>query len=56
MKEIIKQYSWYEPLKATEESGKSLAELFDYKTGTLIWYRDSVANSVPPFLTHNRTQ
>ena len=34
---IIKKYSWYDFSKAMEESGKSLAELFDFKTGTLIW-------------------
>jgi len=35
-KKII-QYPWDEFTEATEESGKSLAELFDFKTGTLIW-------------------
>ena len=52
MKEIVKEYPWYEPMKAMEESGKSLAELFDFKTGTLIWYRNKSTNGVHPPFTH----
>ena len=37
-KRIKKQYAWYEWPKAIEESGKSVAELYDFKTGTLIDY------------------
>lgn len=35
-KKIKKQYPWYDFMRATEESGKTLAELFDFKTGALI--------------------
>ena len=42
---VKKQYAWYDWRKATEESGKSLAELFDFKSGTLINYE-----SEPMFL------
>ena len=35
--QVIKKYSWWDYEKATKESGKSLAELFDFETGKLIW-------------------
>lgn len=38
-RKINRQYSWHDWDEAMEETGKSLAELFDFKTGTLIDYQ-----------------
>jgi len=46
MGEIIKKYSWDEFGEAMEESAKSLAELFDFKTGTLIWREDEEISQI----------
>ena len=44
MKEVVvKKYPWYKATEAVKDSGKSLAELFDFKTGMLVW-KDEVTD------------
>ena len=38
MSDKVKIYPWYDFKTAMEKSGKSLAELFDFKSGLLIDY------------------
>lgn len=45
-KKIIKKYSWHDFIKAMKESEKSLAELFDFESGLLIWRENDTADNL----------